>query len=231
MSERRETRKLIVCNDKLELYSAITLAFRRTRIHTNLLGSDLLTGVIFGKIRHPEITVKKAVEDAVEASKIPGGVASFEEGLDRIIEVLEVSSQKDVLYAERIEQKEKIIEEVVEAFSDTIRIDFCYKVASRVFFESEEKTMEKYSFGADLIRSMLFKKLYDPDSSFQCTIDYALKKIGKLMTEEASIDNLLKYVSAFISGGSLEDKKNSLKNLLEKLEEKAYEKFPSVPSE
>lgn len=224
----QKTRKLTITYSKTRLYSSIALTLRRMRIPSDMLGADLLTGVVFGKIRHPEITVEEAIKNAVEASRLPGCVSSYEEGLDYIIEALDVSSRKDLFYLKTLEEKEKIVQEVVDNFFVSIRKSFCYETAAKVFENVEElKTTDKNSIGAQAIKSMLFKKLYNPDSTFECITDYAMKKIGKLIDEKVSMNELTEYMSQFITGETLEDKVNSIKDLLEKLEEKAYEKNPS----
>lgn len=196
---KMEKRNLEINFDKRRLHSSIDLHLRRTKIPTTMIGSDILRGVIFGMLRHPEFTVKDAVERAVDAASFLGNCMSIEDGYDCIFEVLE--AVMDIDYSK---SEDKVIEEVVEGFTLEIRKEFCYEMVVRTL-EKNLKGYRKYSIGGDFLKCMAFKKVYAPESTYGCMVDYALKKVGMNLDEKLTIEKALEYLEPFLEPEATED--------------------------
>ena len=218
------TRKLVVNFDKTRLHSSITLHMRRMRLPMNMIGTDLLKGVIFAVMRHPEITTDGAVEKAIDASKVPGSNMTLEEGYGYIMDSLEVSGGSDFLYDNRTHEfEEETVRKVIDNFISELTKEFCYGITV-ITLEKNLKDYRKYTVGGDIVKCMLFKKLYAPQSTFECMLDYAARKVGaevndeeKPLTEEA----IMTYVGPFVNNSN-SDAKKALENLIAKLESIAY---------
>lgn len=218
------TRKLVVNFDKTRLHSSITLHMRRMRLPMNMIGTDLLKGVIFAVMRHPEITTDEAVGKAIDASKVPGSNMTLEEGYGYIMDSLEVSGGSDFSNDNVThEVEEETVRKVIDNFIVELTKEFCYGITVNTL-EKNLKDYRKYTVGGEIIKCMLFKKLYAPQSTFDCMLEYAARKVGaevneeeKPLTEEA----VMTYVGPFVNNSGSNERK-ALENLIAKLEAIAY---------
>ena len=218
------TRKLVVNFDKTRLHSSITLHMRRMRLPMNMIGTDLLKGVIFAVMRHPEITTDEAVGKAIDASKVPGSNMTLEEGYGYIMDSLEVSGGSDFSNDNvTLEAEEETVRKVIDNFIVELTKEFCYGITVNTL-EKNLKDYRKYTVGGEIIKCMLFKKLYAPQSTFDCMLEYAARKVGaevneeeKPLTEEA----VMTYVGPFVNNSGSNERK-ALENLIAKLEAIAY---------
>ena len=216
----KETRKLVANFDKRRLHSSIMLHMRRMGIPMSLIGADLLKGVVYGVIRHPDIAIDKALENAIENAKLPGNSMTVDDGYDYIMEVIEIASRPDISGFNRTPESEmEIIQEVVDNIITEIYKEFCYEITVKTL-EKNLGIKSAYSIGGELIKCMLFKKLYDPASTHQCMYDYALKKVGAEIEEELTITDVIEYAKAILGENATE---NDLFELLHKLEKSAYQ--------
>ena len=214
------TRKLVVNFEKRRLHASIMLHMRRMKIPMSMIGADLLKGVVFGVLRHPEISIREALENAVNASKVPGTTMTMEDGLDYIMEIVEISAKSDISEEDRtLEEKEKILEEVVNNIIAEINKEFCYEITIKIL-NKKLKGFRKYTIGGDFIKCMLFKKLYAPESTYDCMCDYALRKVGSEIDEnDFTMEKAMEYVKPFLGKNASEQ---ALKKLLEDLEGYVY---------
>lgn len=221
MEKQKETRKLVINFDKRRLHASIMLHMRRMKIPLSMIGADLLKGVVFGVVRHPEISIHTALENAVNASKVPGTTMTVEDGLDYIMEVVEISARSDISEEDRtFEEKEKILEKVVNNIIAEINKEFCYEITIKTL-NKKLKGFRKYTIGGDFIKCMLFKKLYAPESTYDCMRDYALRKVGSEIDEKNfTMEKALEYVKPFLGKDASEQ---DLEKLLEDLEDYVYE--------
>ena len=148
---KKETRKLVVNFDKRRLHSSIMLHMRRMRIPSSMIGADLLKGVVFGVMRHPEISIREAVSNAVNASKVPGSTMSVDDGFGYIMDVLEVASETEFSEDERTpEEMEETLKSVVSNFITEINKEYCYEITIQTL-DGNHKGYRKYSSGGDII--------------------------------------------------------------------------------
>lgn len=228
MEEKKEPkviRRLFVDFDKQRLHASIMLHMRRMRIPSNMIGTDLLKGVVFGILRHPDISIDEAVSKSVEASKFPGSEMTVEDGYEYIIEVLEVSSKEDLPEARTLEESREIVRKAANSFVAEIRKEFCYEITIKTL--ENELRGERYSIGYEIVKCMLFKKLYAPESTYECMLNYALRKVGKTIDEkELTLSDLFTYTAQFVEGENDAVKQKNFEKLLADLENQVYEEYP-----
>lgn len=220
------TRKLVVNFEKRRLHSSIMLHMRRMRIPSSMIGADLLKGVIFGVMRHPEISIREAVSNAVNASKVPGSTMSVDDGFDYIMDALEVASEIEFSEDERTSEKmEETLKSVVSNFVAEFNKEYCYEITIKTL-ETNLKGFRKYTIGGEIIKCMLFKKLYAPESTYDCMREYALRKVGtEIDGKVLAIEEAMKYVNPLL--GKKEPTEQDLKDLVEEMEECAYKSQPA----
>lgn len=182
--------KIITGFGKRRLHSSVELHLRRTGIPSNMLGYDLLRGVIYGMIRNPEITVEEAVQNAIDAS-VFGGNMTIKYGYNCIFESLET-----VIDIDEINSKETI-QQIVQNFITEIRKEYCYEITIKAMDFKFPKWREYV--GGELIKCMVFKKTYAPESTFDCMFKYAVEKTEKFTGEKVR-DNIKEYLNPFLSG-------------------------------
>lgn len=218
---KKETRKLVVNFDKRRLHSSIMLHMRRMRIPSSMIGADLLKGVIFGVMRHPEISIREAVSNAVNASKVPGSTMSVDDGFDYIMDALEIASETELSKDERTPEKmEETLKSVVSNFITEFNKEYCYEITIKTL-EANLKGFRKHTIGGEIIKCMLFKKLYAPESTYDCMREYALRKVGtEIDGKVLAIEEAMKYVNPLL--GKKEPTEQDLKDLVEEMEKRAY---------
>lgn len=223
---KKETRKLVVNFDKRRLHSSIMLHMRRMRIPSSMIGADLLKGVVFGVMRHPEISIREAVSNAVNASKVPGSTMSVDDGFGYIMDVLEVASETEFSEDERTpEEMEETLKSVVSNFITEINKEYCYEITIQTL-DGNLKGFRKYTIGGEIIKCMLFKKLYAPESTYECMREYALRKVGTEIDGKAiTMEEAMEYVNPLL--GKKEPTEQDLKALVEEMEECAYKSQPA----
>lgn len=207
---KRELRKLWVNYEKTHLYSSLACQMRRRGIPRNLMGYDILLGVVFGKIRHPEITIEEAIQNSVNACKLPGSKDTVEDGIFRMLECIEVNNDIDTWYEEGMSDMQ-VIEFMVETLVEDIRKEYCYTVTITIL--GLDKTSETLS--QQIIKNMLFKKLVADESTWECMLDYATKKL-KVLDEEIGKKEVLELAQESVPEGK------TLEDYISMLVEKAY---------
>lgn len=172
---QKETRKLKVTFDRERLHSAIVLAMRRRKIPKNMIGYDLIRGIVFGMIDHPEYSFDDAVTKAVDVCKLPGSPETVEDGIEQAYECAEVVIRERDLYVPgtnvMVSEKE-LVEKMVNAMIYDIYKDYCYNQTVAYI----RKLALKDEIRTEIIKNMLFKKLVADDSTQQCIYEYAFKK-------------------------------------------------------
>lgn len=234
MEEPKVVRKLFVDFDKSRLNNSIMLQMRRLRIPFNMRGADLLKGVVYGKIRHPEISIEKAVEQAVEASKLPGATMTLDDGFYYLMEVIEIASEKDLFQTDyELETVKSLVTKLVDNVIIELDKQFCYGVVCECL-KDQLPGYGHYTLSVDIIRCMLFKKIFAPESTFKCMVDYACRKVGQeIEGRPLDFDELLKYVSQnpIVGGDTNADRQLELQNTLDALETWIYDNYPSYEVE
>lgn len=158
------------------LHSSIVGALRRKHIPSHLRGYDLIRGVVFGMMDHPEYTLEVALERAMEMSSVPGAPRDISEAYECLWECLEPALREEDFYEDRDFSKGKMHEsEVVIVFIERIirevQKDYCY--TSTIQF-MREKNFENY-FAYDILKNMIFKKLMDDNVSDAELYSYAYR--------------------------------------------------------
>lgn len=175
-TEQKKKRFMQVDFSRQRLHSSITGALRRKGIPDNLRGYDLVRGVVFGMMDHPEYTMKDALEKAVERTSVPGAPRDLTEAYECLWECIEPSLREVDFHIDRDFSKGKMSEpEVVIVTIDRIirevQKDYCY--SSTINF-MREKNFENY-FAYDILKNMIFKKLMDDDASDAELYSYAYR--------------------------------------------------------
>lgn len=148
---------------------------RRRRIPKNMIGYDLIRGIVFGMIDHPEYSFKDAIEKAVDVCRLPGSPETLEDGIEEAFECVDVVLREKDFYIPNTNERysdEQMVKKVVEAMVYDIYKDFCY-TQTMVYIK---KLKLKDDFRTEIIKNMLFKKLVADDSTKECIYEYAFKK-------------------------------------------------------
>lgn len=158
------------------LHSSIAGALRRKGIPNSLRGYDLVRGVVFGMMDHPEYTLEVALERAMEMTSVPGAPRDLTEAYECLWECIEPSLREVDFHIDRDFSKGKMSNpEVVIVTIDRIirevQKDYCY--SSTINF-MREKNFENY-FAYDILKNMIFKKLMDDDVSDAELYSYAYR--------------------------------------------------------
>ena len=127
MAERTETKRINM--DRQRLHSAIAGAMRRKRIPRTFRGYDILRGVVFGMIDHPEYNFNEAMARAVEVCSLPGSPETVEEGILESFDCVEpIMREKDFINPENGERmpEEEIVKKVVSGLVYDIQKEWCY---------------------------------------------------------------------------------------------------------
>lgn len=175
--QKEEKRNVNVNFSRERLHSSIAGALRRRRIPRDLRGYDLIRGVIFGLVDHPEYTLEVALQKAVDVSKIPGSPTDIEEAYAQIFDCIEPAMRVKDFYPEGNETKPRfsereIIEMVINSVVYDIKKDYCY--SSTINFMREKKFKNYLAY--EILKNMIFKKLVAADSTEECMYEYAFRK-------------------------------------------------------
>lgn len=174
--ETHQKRFIQVDFPRQRLHSSIAGALRRKGIPDYLRGYDLVRGVVFGMMDHPEYTMEAALERAMERSSMPGAPRDMQEAYECLWECIEPALREVDFHEDRDFAKRRLSEsEVATAFIERIlrevRKDYCY--SSTIQF-MREKNFKNY-FAYDILKNMIFKKLMDDDASDAELYSYAYR--------------------------------------------------------
>lgn len=158
------------------LHSSIAGALRRKGIPNTLRGYDLVRGVVFGMMDHPEYTMEVALERAMEMTSVPGAPRDMNEANECLWECIEPALREVDFHEERDFSKRKMTEReamitFIERIIHEVQKDYCY--TSTIQF-MQEKNFENY-FAYDILKNMIFKKLMDDDVSDAELYSYAYR--------------------------------------------------------
>lgn len=190
-----EVRTLKVTMDQGRLHSAIVGAMRRKRIPRNLRGYDILRGIVYGMIDHPEYDFQRAVERAVEVCSLPGCPESIEEGILEAFDCVEpVMREVDFVNPETQEpySEEEVVKKVADGLMCDVRKGYCYGLTVEFL---EKKGFKIGMLSVELLKDMIFKKLVADDSTQECMLDYAYRKcVLPNPNDQIRADEVAKYV-------------------------------------
>ncbi len=186
--------------ERQRLHSSIACSMRRRKIPMHLRGTDILRGVVFGRIDHPEYTIEQAVERALEFCSIPGRPESLEDGFLDLMECLDVMTKQELMH-------------IIETLENDVRRDYCYSAAVGYL---KNKGLNLGELHTELLKDMIFKKLMAEESTKKCMYEYAYKKefSDRKVSEEEICAEINKRTSAYI--GEAED---AYKYVLDAVEE------------
>ncbi|MGN1330346.1 MAG: hypothetical protein ACI4VN_03280 [Clostridia bacterium] len=175
--QNEETRNMKVSFSRERLHSSIAGALRRRRIPRDLRGYDLIRGVIFGLVDHPEYTLEVALQRAVDVSKIPGSPTDLEEAYLQVFDCIEPVMRVCDFHQEGDVTKPVLSEkEIIQKFMDSVvydvKKDYCY--SSTINFMREKKFKDYFAY--EILKNMIFKKLIADDSTEECMYEYAFRK-------------------------------------------------------
>lgn len=190
MAERTETKRELTINmDRQRLHSAIAGAMRRKRIPRSFRGYDILRGVVFGMIDHPEYNFNEAMARAVEVCSLPGSPETVEEGILESFDCIEpIMREKDFINPENGERmpEEEIVKKVVSGLVYDIQKEWCY--SKTIEFLATKGYRD--SLATELLKDMIFKKLVADDSTEECMYEYAYRKA--IVAEEKNFNAEMK---------------------------------------
>lgn len=150
-------------------------------------GTDILRGVVFGRIDHPDYTIQMAIMRAVEVCSIPGKPESLDSAYLELMECLDVVTREEVF-------------PIIEALETDVLKDYCYS-ASISYLES--KGLEFGEMATEILKDMIFKKLLADESTKKCMYEYAYKKLffsNCKVSEEEINAKIEKITSGYIGG-------------------------------
>lgn len=163
---------------KSMLHSKIVLVMRRKGLSMELMGGDLIRGVVFGMIDHPEYELDTAVKRAVEMCNLPGYIDSIETAYSLIYECIDagnlrVEDEYQVDGSRRTERE--ITHMVVNGLVKDVRKSEMY--AQTVKYLTEHEKLDIMQFSTELIKNMVYKIIMsDRMATEECTLTYAYKK-------------------------------------------------------
>lgn len=145
--------------DRERLHSSITCSMRKRNIPMYVRGVDILRGVIFGRIDHPEYSIDDAIAKAVEMCSIPGRPETVEEGYQALMELLDVHKNE--------------LDEIIGKFEEDIFKDYYY---SSVVKFLKMKGMKIGDLATEYLKNMIYKKLVADESTEDCMYRYAYQR-------------------------------------------------------
>ena len=174
--QTQQKRFMQVDFSRQRLHSSIAGALRRKGIPNDLRGYDLVRGVVFGMMDHPEYSMEVALERAMERTSMPGAPRDIQEAYECLWECVESALREVDFHEDRDYSKRRMSNlETANAFIQRIlreaRKDYCY--SSTIQF-MREKNFENY-FAYDILKNMIFKKLMDDDASDAELYNYAYR--------------------------------------------------------
>ena len=87
--QTQQKRFMQVDFSRQRLHSSIAGALRRKGIPNDLRGYDLVRGVVFGMMDHPEYSMEVALERAMERTSMPGAPRDIQEAYECLWECVE----------------------------------------------------------------------------------------------------------------------------------------------
>lgn len=194
MAERTETKRELTINmDRQRLHSAIAGAMRRKRIPRSFRGYDILRGVVFGLIDHPEYGFYDSMAKAVEVCSLPGSPETSEEGVFEAFDCIEpVLREGDFINPENGNRmsEEEIVKKAVDGLVYDIRKEWCYSKTIEFLGGSHYKD----SLASELLKNMIFKKLIADDSTEECMYEYAYRKAVVSKEDTVTANDMKAYV-------------------------------------
>ena len=200
-----EVRGLRIKADRKNLTSHATTILRSWRIPMELSGGDLIRGVVFDRLDHPDNSYAISIVRAYFYSNLPGTMAKeiedcdVELGYDLIYEAIEASPIKGIEWIpatddKRTEKVHAIVEEVLDNIEYDVYKAVCHSAVYRHF------EANKYGFdselAADLVKYMVYKKLVAYESTEECTIVYAYKR--EFQTDNISFEEAKERISDYL---------------------------------
>jgi len=197
--QTQQKRFMQVDFSRQRLHSSIAAALRRKCVPSYLRGYDLLRGMVFGMMDHPEYTQKDALEKAMEMTTIPGAPRDMNEAYECLWECIEPALREADFHVDRDPSKEKIsnpevVLDFIERILREVRKDYCY--SSTIQF-MREKNFNNY-FAYDILKNMIFKKLMDDDASDAELYSYAYRNTFAV-TEITDMHKAMKSVDEEIT--------------------------------
>lgn len=177
MQMTSKPREVTINFSRERLHSVIVGALRRKRIPNCLRGYDLVRGTVFGLIDHPEYSLEKAIEKAVEVCSVPGAPSDVEAAYIDMFDCIEPALRECDFYEDfdplnqRLSERE-VLKRTINGLVYDVKKDFCY--SSTIAF-MREKNFKDY-FAYDILKNMIFKKLVAEDSTKECMYKYAYRK-------------------------------------------------------
>lgn len=156
--QTQQKRSMQVDFPRQRLHSSIAGALRRKGIPNDLRGYDLVRGVVFGMMDHPEYSMEAALERAMERTSVPGAPRDMQEAYECLWECVEPALREADFHEDRDHSKRRMSNlETANAFIQRIlrevRKDYCY--SSTIQF-MREKNFNNY-FAYDTMHSYVAK--------------------------------------------------------------------------
>ena len=200
-----KVRGLRIKADRKNLTSHATTILRSWRIPMELIGGDLIRGVVFDRLDHPDHSYAISIVRAYFYSNLPGTMAKeiedcdVELGYDLIYEAIEASPIKGIEWIPATDEKRVAkVHAIVEEVLDNIEYDVYKAVCHSAVYRHFEAN--KYGFdselAADLVKYMVFKKLVAYESTEECTIVYAYKR--EFQTDNISFEEAKEKISGYL---------------------------------
>lgn len=200
-----KVRGLRIKADRKNLTSHATTILRSWRIPMELIGGDLIRGVVFDRLDHPDHSYAISIVRAYFYSNLPGTMAKeiedcdVELGYDLIYEAIEASPIKGIEWIpatddKRVAKVHAIVEKVLDRIEYDVYKAVCHSAVYR-HFEANRYDFDS-EMAADLVRYMVYKKLVEYDSTEECTIVYAYKR--EFQTDNISFEEAKEKISGYL---------------------------------
>jgi hypothetical protein len=209
METEMTTRKLQF--DRNSIYNAVVYALRRRRIRDDLLGYDLIKGSIFGKIRHPEKDTETIIREATENCSLPSNMESYEDGMNQILESLEVVMDITASEFENL----KLVEKLLNSTAEEVKKELCHSKSRDLVVGPSGKEI---TLAQNIIMDLVYKKLVNDESTWECMYAYAAKKISFIDDSNVDKEEIQNLASEAVPKGM------TLEEYVELLVDEAYKK-------
>ena len=203
-------RKLKVTCDRTVLTSLVDSALRSKGVPMVLFGGDLIRGAVFDMMDHPENSIEESVGRAYFFSKLPGRLSKqkelttidIERGYDYIYEAIEASGIKHIPWIpysepDRDSRKRAIVEKHLKIIAYDVFKSYCYSVMFH-HFEDFRYSFDT-TFGMQLVKDMVYKKLVADESTEECMYAYAYRKEFNT-SETVSLEDMKAKITKQLEG-------------------------------